>query len=98
MRVDLGGLLASSELALNGLGLGGSLGGLSSLGTTALSNGLAVVGLVPLTERSGIDLNDGGLGQGVGTCMADSVRSLYVEISEYRFREYVRTSSLLEGW
>lgn len=25
------------------------------------------MGLVPLTERSGIDLNDGGLGQGVGT-------------------------------
>jgi hypothetical protein len=57
---------AGSLLLLNRVGL---LGGL--LNTTLLllppaAEGLAVVGLVPLTEGSGIDLDDGGLGQGVG--------------------------------
>lgn len=37
------------------------------LGLASPANALAVVGLVPLTEGSGIDLDNGGLGQGVGT-------------------------------
>ena len=41
------------------------LGELSLL--TSSANTLAVVGLVPLTEGGGIDLDDGGLGQGVGS-------------------------------
>jgi hypothetical protein len=68
--VDLGVHLTGGELALNRLGLGGRLssgGGLLGLRTTLLSEGDTVVGLVPLTEGSGIDLDDGGLGQGVGT-------------------------------
>jgi hypothetical protein len=34
---------------------------------SATAEGLAVVGLVPLTEGGGINLDNGGLGQGVGT-------------------------------
>ncbi len=61
---------ASGLLLLNGLALGNLLdllailGGLGLLAATA--NALAVVGLVPLTEGGGVDLDDGGLGQGVG--------------------------------
>ena len=36
------------------------------LGLASAAKGLAVVSLVPLTEGGGIDLDDGGLGQGVG--------------------------------
>lgn len=43
--------------------LGGGLGGLL---LASPADGLAVVSLVPLSEGSGINLNDGGLGQGVG--------------------------------
>lgn len=57
------GLLLLDRLALLDLVL--SLATLSLLASAA--DALAVVGLVPLTERSGVDLNDGGLGQGVGT-------------------------------
>lgn len=98
VRVDLGVDLASGELALDGLGLGDSLGGLSGgggLGATALAKGKTVVGLVPLTERSGIDLDDGGLGQGVG---AFETSAFSLRNSGLSLREYVRTSSLLEGW
>lgn len=63
--------MAGSELALDALGLRGglSLSGLSSLGAPSLADGEAVVSLVPLPERSSIDLDDSGLGQGVGTCV-----------------------------
>jgi hypothetical protein len=64
-RLDLALLSKASSLLLHnavGLLLLGGLGLL--LATTA--DGLAVVSLVPLTERSSIDLNDGRLGQGVG--------------------------------
>ena len=40
------------------------LGGLGAL--AAAADGLAVVGLVPLAEGGGVDLDNGGLGQGVG--------------------------------
>lgn len=66
--VDLAGLgEALSLLLLDGLGLLGFLNGLTLLLLASAAEGLAIVSLVPLTERSGIDLDDGGLGQGVGT-------------------------------
>jgi hypothetical protein len=70
--VDLSVHLASGKLALNRLRLGGRLSsgsGLLGLRATLLSEGETVVGLVPLTEGGSIDLNDGGLGQGVRTCI-----------------------------
>jgi len=71
--VDLSaGGVALSLLLLNRLGLLGVLGGvlalLGGLGTLSPpANGLAVVGLVPLPEGGSVDLDDGGLGQGVGS-------------------------------
>ena len=41
--------------------------GLLGLGLASPADGLAVVSLVPLAERSSINLDDGRLGQGVGT-------------------------------
>jgi hypothetical protein len=61
-----GGLLLLNSLALLLLlSVLALLGSLSTLASAA--DGLAVVGLVPLTERRGVDLDDGGLGQGVGS-------------------------------
>ena len=60
-----GGLLALDALALlDLLNLLALLGGLGALPPPA--EGLAVVGLVPLAEGRGVDLDDGGLGEGVG--------------------------------
>jgi hypothetical protein len=65
--VDLGVLLALGKDALDVvrlldlLGLGGGGGG------TGADNGLGVVGLVPLTEGSGVNLNDTRLDEGLGT-------------------------------
>lgn len=66
--VDLAaGGKASSLLLLDRLALLHLLGGGGALLLLpAAAEGLAVVGLVPLTEGSGIDLDDGGLGEGVG--------------------------------
>lgn len=61
---EAGSLLLLNRLALLVLVDGDGLA-LSLLASAA--NGLAVVSLVPLTERSSIDLDDGGAGQGVGT-------------------------------
>jgi hypothetical protein len=62
---EAGGLLLLDGLALlDLLNLLALLGGLGLLASAA--KGLAVVGLVPLTERGGVDLDDGALGQGVG--------------------------------
>lgn len=62
---EAGGLLLLDGLALLDLLLDlALLGGLSLLASTA--DGLAVVGLVPLPEGGGVDLDDGGAGQGVG--------------------------------
>ena len=63
-------LAASGEalglLLLNGLALGDLLlGGLATSTLALAANVLTVVGLVPLTERSSVDLDDGALGQGV---------------------------------
>lgn len=55
---------ASSLLLGNGSGLL-LLNGLTGLLLASATDGLAVVSLVPLTERSSIDLHNGGLGQGV---------------------------------
>lgn len=57
-------LLLDSLALLDLLNLLTLLGGLSLLTSTAKT--LAVVSLVPLTERSSVDLDDGALGQGVG--------------------------------
>ena len=58
---EAGGLLLLNRLALlDGLLL------LALLGLAPAAEGLAVVGLVPLAEGGGVDLDDGGLGQGVG--------------------------------
>lgn len=65
--VDLAGSgKAGSLLLLDGVGLLGRLLSGALLLLPPAAEGLAVVGLVPLTEGSGIDLDDGGLGQGVG--------------------------------
>lgn len=66
MGVDLGELLASLNLAEDAAGLL-LLGLLNSLGTLALAKSLTVMGLVPLTERSGINLDDGRLDESLGT-------------------------------
>lgn len=60
-----GGLEAVSLLLLHAVGLLLLLL-LAGLGLSPTAEGLAVVGLEPLSERCGIDLNDGGLGEGVG--------------------------------
>jgi hypothetical protein len=59
------GLLLLNGLALLDLLLDlALLGGLGLLASTA--DGLAVVGLVPLSEGGGVNLDDGAAGQGVG--------------------------------
>lgn len=60
-----GGLDAGLLLLLDRLALLDLLG-LGALLLATAADGLAVVGLVPLAERSGIDLDNGGLGEGVG--------------------------------
>lgn len=63
---EAGSLLLLNSLALLLL-LSSLLALLGSLGLLASSaEGLAVVGLVPLSERGGVDLDDGALGQSVG--------------------------------
>jgi hypothetical protein len=65
-RVDLaGGGEAGSLLLLDGVGLLHLLGG-GLLLLASATKGLAVVSLIPLAERSGIDLDNGRLGEGVG--------------------------------
>lgn len=59
------GLQAVSLLRLNALALLDLLG--LGLRLTSAAQWLAVVSLVPLTERCSIDLDDGGLGEGVGS-------------------------------
>jgi hypothetical protein len=61
-----GGGEAGGLLPLDGTALLDLLGGLALLLLTATAEGLAVVGLVPLTEGSGVDLHHSRLGQGVG--------------------------------
>lgn len=58
------GVLLLDGLALLGVWLGHLSSGLLLTSATEV---LSVVGLVPLTERSGIDLDDGGSGEGVGS-------------------------------
>lgn len=66
--VDLAVLLkALGLLLLDALALLHLLNGLALLLLATTAEQLAVVGLVPLTEGGGIDLDDGGLGEGVGT-------------------------------
>jgi len=57
---------ASSLLLLDAVALLNFLDGLTLLHLATTTEGLAVVSLVPLTERRGIDLDDGRLGKGVG--------------------------------
>lgn len=66
MGIDLGELLAALKLTEDAAGLL-LLGLLGSLGTLTLTKSLTVVGLVPLTEGSGINLNDGRLDKSLGT-------------------------------
>ena len=62
---------AGSLLLLDGVGLLDLLLGLTLLGSLGLlassADTLTVVGLVPLSEGSGINLDDGALGEGVGS-------------------------------
>jgi hypothetical protein len=65
--VDLaGGGEAGSLLLLDRLALLDLLNGLALLLLATTAERLAVVSLVPLTERRSVDLDDSGLGQGVG--------------------------------
>ncbi len=65
--IDLaGGGEAGSLLLLDRLGLLDLLNGLALLLLATAAEGGTVVSLVPLTERRSVDLDDGGLGQGVG--------------------------------
>jgi len=57
---------AGSLLLLDRLALLDLLKGLALLLLATAAEGLAVVSLVPLTEGRSVDLDDGGLGQGVG--------------------------------
>jgi hypothetical protein len=57
---------ALGVLLLDGLGLLLRLGDLTSLQLASAAEVGTVVGLVPLTERHGIDLDNGGAGEGVG--------------------------------
>lgn len=57
---------ASRLLLLDAVALLLLLGGLR-LGLASPANGLAVVSLVPLSEWGGVNLDDGRLGEGVGT-------------------------------
>lgn len=62
---EAGGLLLLDRVALLDL-LGGLLALLGGLGLLAsAADGLAVVGLVPLSEGGGVDLDNGAAGQGV---------------------------------
>jgi hypothetical protein len=61
------GLEASLLLLGNAVALLDLLNGLTLLHLATTAKGLAVVGLIPLTERSGIDLDNSRLGKGVGT-------------------------------
>lgn len=65
-RLDLGVTSTGVNLALSLLGSLNGLGLLDLL-TLLLANDNTVVRLVPLTERSGIDLDNGGLGKSVGS-------------------------------
>jgi hypothetical protein len=65
LDLALGGI-AGGVLALDSLALLDGLLLLALLLLSATTKGLAVVGLVPLTEGGGINLDDGGFGQGVG--------------------------------
>lgn len=60
------GSVAGRLLLLNSVALLNLLGLLTLSLLASAADVLAVVSLVPLTERSGVDLDDGGLGQGVG--------------------------------
>jgi hypothetical protein len=62
-----GGLEAGLLLLGHAVALLGLLNSLALLLLATATEGLAVVGLVPLAERSGIDLDNGRLGEGVGT-------------------------------
>jgi hypothetical protein len=65
--VDLaGGGEAGSLLLLDRLALLDLLDDLALLLLATTAKRLAVVSLVPLTERRSVDLDDSGLGQGVG--------------------------------
>lgn len=80
--VDLaGGGEALSLLLLDRLGLLDLLKGLTLLLLAAATEGLAVVGLVPLTEGSGVDLDNGGLGKGVGADKLVVGRVVFTTIS-----------------
>ena len=65
LNLSVGGE-ALGVLLLDGLGLLLLLDHLTGLGLAATAEVGTVVSLVPLAEWSGIDLDDGGAGQGVG--------------------------------
>lgn len=65
LNLAVGGL-ALGVLLLNSLGLLLRLNDLTGLLLATAAEVGAVVGLVPLAERNGVDLDDGGTGQGVG--------------------------------
>jgi hypothetical protein len=66
LDLALGGKAGSLLLLDRAALLDNLLLGLALLLLASSADGLAVVGLVPLAEGGSIDLDDGGLGQGVG--------------------------------
>lgn len=65
LNLAVGGV-TGSLLLLHGLALL-LLGGIGGLLLASAADGLTVVGFVPLSERSSVDLDDGRLGERVGT-------------------------------
>jgi hypothetical protein len=93
VSVDLGVLLALGEDALDVVRLLDLLGSIGSGTLGGVDNGLGVVSLVPLTEGSGVDLNNGRLDEGLGT--EELVVGRVVALRELVLENFERVKSCL---